>query len=187
MTSTRIVLVGFMGSGKSSVGRLLASRLGYGFIDIDADVETLAERSIPEIFRGGGEAAFRDLEYRATVRSRAPGPAVIATGGGWMSRPELRSMWPDAVYVWLAARPETVLDRVGADPGLRPTLDPETPDRSIRDLLARREADYALAQFVVHTDGLGVSEVAERVAELLAGESVVVGDNPGKSIEDQSE
>lgn len=167
MTPARIVLVGFMGAGKSSVGSLLAERFGYRFVDLDREVERLAGRTIPEVFREHGEAAFRDLERQATVCSNERLPAVVATGGGWMSRPELRSMWPDAVYVWLAAGPETVLERVGESPELRPMLDPEAPERSIRDLLVTREPDYALAALTVHTDALTVEGVADRVTELI--------------------
>lgn len=167
MTPARIVLVGFMGSGKSSVGSLLAGRFGYRFVDLDREVEQLAGRTIPEIFRERGEPAFRDLERQATVGVQDLLPVVIATGGGWMSRPELRSMWPDAVYVWLSTGPETVFERVGRSPELRPMLDPVAPERSIRDLLAQREPDYALAGAVVRTDGLTVEGVADRVAELV--------------------
>ncbi len=167
MIPSRIVLVGFMASGKSSVGRLLAARLGVSFIDLDAEVEKLAGCSIPELFRERGEAAFRDLEHRVTVHAGEMVPAVVATGGGWMSRPELRDLWPDAVYVWLAVQPDSVLRRVGERYDRRPMLDPEAPGRSIRELLAAREPDYATAEIVVHTDELSVAEVAERIADML--------------------
>lgn len=171
MIPDRIVLVGFMASGKSSVGRLLAVRLGVSFVDIDSEVEELAGCGVSQLFRDHGEVAFRELERQATVRAAETIPAVIATGGGWMSRPELRSMWPDSVYVWLAARPETVLRRLGGDYDLRPMLDPEAPGRSIRDLLAARESDYARAGLVVHTDELSIAAVAERIAGMVRGEN----------------
>lgn len=170
MTPARIVLIGFMGSGKSSVGRVLAARLGVSFVDLDAEIEALAGCTIPELFRDRGEAEFRDLELEATVRVGETVPAVVATGGGWMSRPEVRDLWPDAVYVWLAVSPETVLERVGGRHDLRPMLDPETPARSIRVLLEAREPDYAEAGIVVKTDDLSVTEVAERVVDLLGVE-----------------
>lgn len=173
MTPDRIVLVGFMASGKSSVGRQLAARLGVSFVDIDSEVEKLAGRGIPELFRDGGEAAFRDFERQATAGAVEIVPSVIATGGGWMSRPELRSMWPEAVYVWLAARPETVFKRIGQRYDLRPMLDPEAPERSIRDLLAAREPDYARAGLAVHTDELGIAAVAERIEEMVRVENSV--------------
>lgn len=159
-----------MASGKSSVGRLLAARLGYPFVDIDSEIEKLAGCSIPELFRDRGEAAFRDLERQATLRAGETVPAVVATGGGWMSRPEMRDLWPDAVYVWLAVGPDTVRRRVGGRYDLRPMLDPETPGRSIRVLLEAREPDYAEAGMVVHTDELSVEEVAERIADMVGVE-----------------
>jgi shikimate kinase len=175
LNAERIVLVGFMGSGKTSVGRLLASRLGYAFVDLDREVEELAGAPIPEIFRRQGEASFRDLERRATVRADGTVPAVVATGGGWMSRRELRDHWPDAVYVWLVVRPETVLHRVGEEVQRRPMLDPETPDRSIRWLLEAREPDYRQAAFAVQTDDRTVEEVVGRILELLATTAVHAG------------
>lgn len=156
-----------MGSGKSSVGRALAERLGYAFVDVDRDVVELARLTIPEIFRQRGEAAFRDLEWRATVRAGGSAPVVVATGGGWMSRQELRDHWPNAVYVWLVARPETILERIGEEVERRPMLDPETPDRSIRVLLAAREPDYRRAAFAVETDGKSVEEVVGLITERL--------------------
>ena len=183
MIPPRVVLVGFMASGKSSVGRLLAVRLGYSFVDLDAEVERLAGCTIPELFRDHGETGFRDLERQATVGAGETEPAVIATGGGWMSRPELRSLWPDAVYVWLAVRPETVLRRVGGRYDLRPVLDPETPGRSIRVLLEAREPDYAMADNVVHTDELSVEQVVESIVDTLTqtpGEESVGADGPVK-------
>ena len=168
----RIVLVGFMAAGKSSVGRRLASRLGYRFVDLDEEVERIAGRPVPEIFRREGEAAFRRLEARAT-RSLDAGSGgrgtVVAAGGGWMDRPELRDRWPDAVRVWLRVRPETVVARLEGDLETRPMLDRDDPVGSARTLLDRRRETYALAEHAVSTEGVGPGEVADRVLEAISG------------------
>lgn len=163
----RIVLVGFMAAGKTTVGRRLADRIGYRFVDLDAEVERQEGRSIPGIFREEGEEAFRRLEAEATRRLDDGAEAVVATGGGWMARPELRDRWDDAVRVWLKVSPEEVLRRVGGDVGSRPMLDPSTPGRSVRRILDARRGQYALAEVHVDTDGRTPEGVAEQILEEL--------------------
>lgn len=166
----RIVLVGFMAAGKSTVGRRLAARTGYPFVDLDEAVEELAGRPIPDIFREEGEEAFREREAEVTRRLDDVRPAVISVGGGWMARPELRDRWPDAARVWLRVGPETVLERIGDDLESRPMLDPGSPLRSIRAILEARRADYARAEYRVTTDDRSPAEVARSVLELLEGD-----------------
>jgi len=163
----RIVLVGFSASGKSTVGRLLAGRLGIPFVDLDEEVEALAGRAIREVFSREGEDVFRALEVRATGAADAITPAVVATGGGWMARPELRDRWPDAVRVWLRVSPPAVLERLGDDLAGRPMLDPEEPEDSVRRLMDARLGAYARAELTVDTDGRSAGEVAARILELL--------------------
>lgn len=191
----RIVLVGFMAAGKTTVGRLLARRLGYRFVDLDREVERRAGRPIPEIFREEGEARFRDLEAAVTREldpeptgpvdgsdddgaggradrdagrtGEASGGVVVAAGGGWMARPELRDRWPEAVRVWLRVEPRTVVERVGEEVEARPMLDPSDPLASARRLLEAREADYARAEAAVDTDDASPAEVAERVRRAI--------------------
>lgn len=168
----RIVLVGFMAAGKSSVGRHLARRLGYRFVDLDDEVERRAGRPIQEIFREEGEGRFRELEAAVTRELDATQGRglVVAAGGGWMARPELRDRWPGAVRVWLTVETGTVLERVGDDLEGRPMLDPGDPLGSARRLLAEREEAYARAEARVETDGATIEEVAERVLrEVRAG------------------
>ena len=173
----RIVLVGFMAAGKTTVGRLLAERVGYRFVDLDREVERLAGRPIPRIFRKAGETRFRELEAEATraldpppgaegTVDPAPGGIVIAAGGGWMARPELRDRWPGAVRVWLRVEPRTVLDRV-PDVTSRPMLDPDAPLASARSLLEERRAEYRRAEAAVDTDELSPDEVVDRILEAL--------------------
>lgn len=165
----KIVLVGFMAAGKSTVGRLLARRVGYDFVDLDEEIERREGRSIPEIFREGGEEAFREMEAEATRRHDDSAGVVVATGGGWMAREELRGRWPEAATVWLRVSPGEVLERIGPDTGSRPMLDPASPERSIREILDRRRPDYRRADLAVATDARSPEEVADRILERLRG------------------
>lgn len=163
----RVVLVGFMGAGKSTVGPLLARLLGYRFVDLDREVERSAGRSIRAIFADSGEAAFREMERRVTERLDRAERVVVAAGGGWMARPELRDRWPDAVRVWLRASPAAVLERIGDGVPSRPLLDPRDPERSVQEILRGREPDYARAELRVETDGRSPAEVAAEIHRLL--------------------
>jgi shikimate kinase len=163
----KVVLVGMMGAGKSTVGKLLADRLGYDFVDLDAEVEALAGRSIPEIFDAGGETRFRELEEEATVRQDEAGGTVLAAGGGWMARPEIRDRWPGSVRVWLRVTPEESWNRLADDAAARPMLDPAHPTESLERLLAEREAAYALAEISVSAGDASGQAAAEETADLI--------------------
>ena len=163
-------LVGMMGAGKSAVGRELARRLGCPFLDADREIEAARGATIAEIFAREGEDAFRDLE-REMVERLAGRPAVVALGGGALGRPEVRRLVAGVgTLVWLRARPETLLERIGACEArpLLAGLGAEERLERIRALLAAREADYAAAAVVVETDATTVGEVAERIARALA-------------------
>lgn len=176
-----VILVGFMAAGKTSVGRRLAERTGRAFVDLDAEVERLAGRSIPEIFRRQGEAAFRELEARVTRELSFPEPAVVAVGGGWMARPELRDRWDDAVRVWLRVEPDEVVDRLDGQLETRPVLTGGggSPDEVARRALADRRDDYARAEVHVDTSGRTVEEVAEEVLRRVPGLAGEAGDHGG--------
>lgn len=161
--------MGFMASGKSTVGRILARRLGVPFLDLDEEVEARAGQTIREIFADEGEDAFRDLEAEVTRAADAAGRAVVATGGGWMARPELRDRWPGAVRVWLRVSPPVVLERLRGSLDGRPMLDPGEPEGSVTRIMDARLGAYARAELTVDTDGRTVEQVAGRVLELLEG------------------
>lgn len=163
----RVVLVGFMAAGKSTVGRRLARRTGYGFVDLDRVVEELAGRPVPEIFREEGEAAFREMEARATRELDDRREVVVAAGGGWMARPELRDRWTGAVRVWLRVSPEEAVRRLEGSLASRPKLDPADPVAAARRLLERRRGDYARAEVAVDTAGRTPEEVAREVLRRL--------------------
>jgi shikimate kinase len=163
----KVVLVGIMGAGKSTVGRLLADRLGYGFVDLDDEVEALAGRSIPEIFDAGGETLFRELEAEATERQDEATGTVLAAGGGWMARPEIRDRWPGSVRVWLRVMPEEAWNRLSSDAAARPLLGRDRPRESLELLLAEREAAYELAEISVSAGDSSGPAAAEETADLI--------------------
>src|SRR3954447_19348155 len=126
-----IVLVGMMGAGKSTIGRRLAARLRLPFLDADAEIETAAGMSIPDIFETHGEPHFRDGEARVIARLLDAGPSVLATGGGAFMRDETRNRIRDkAVSIWLKADTDIIMKRIKrrAD---RPLLQTEDPAATV--------------------------------------------------------
>lgn len=145
-----VVLVGMMGSGKSSVGRKLATRLGLPFIDADTEIETAAGITIPEIFAQHGEATFRSGERRVIARLLGENRAlVLATGGGAYMNAETRACIASrGIAVWLRADQEVLMRRVRKRAN-RPLLQTADPEGTLRALLAEREPVYALADLTV--------------------------------------
>ncbi len=163
----KIVLVGMMGAGKSTIGKLLAERIGYTFVDLDAEVERYEGRSVARIFAEDGERAFRQMEAAVAERHDAATGTVLAVGGGWMARPELRDRWPDSVRVWLRVSLEQAWERIGSDVTARPMLDPDRPRESLAHLLEDRAAAYERAEISVESGVSAPEEVAGLVVELL--------------------
>ena len=145
-----IVLVGMMGSGKSSVGRRLAGRLGLPFVDADTEIETAAHMTIPEIFAQRGEAEFREGERRVIARVLATrAPLVLATGGGAFMNAETRERVKElGIAVWLKAEPDVLMRRVRKRSN-RPLLQTADPEATLRRMLAEREPVYALADITI--------------------------------------
>ncbi len=159
----RIVLVGFMGAGKTSVGRELARRLGWRFIDLDEEIEVAAGRSVRELFRDEGEAEFRRRELEAARRAAEQKEVVIAAGGGAFAESETRAiLQAEAATVWLRCDLETILERIGADPSRPLASDRET----MRELLEQRQPTYQQALLAVDGEG-AVGPVVDRIAESL--------------------
>ncbi len=163
---TSLVLTGFMATGKSSVGREVAARLGRRFVDMDAIIEERAGKTIACVFAEDGEAAFREMETALAEELAQQEDLVIATGGGCMLRPENRAAFAGrAVVICLWATPEEVLRRAGADPA-RPLL-PKDGVKEIGRLLERRRAAYRELPHHIDTTGLTQDEVVERVLEVF--------------------
>ncbi len=173
---TRIYLTGFMGCGKSTVGPLLARRLGYTFLDLDALIERQAGRSIPEIFAEGGEPAFRRLERDALRQTATLNAYVIATGGGALvSVDNLSWALRNGRVVYLQVSLDELVRRLAPKATHRPLLQDRhhrplqgaALRRRIAAMLAHREPWYRQAHHVVATDGLSVKETVEAVLRAL--------------------
>jgi len=165
-----IILTGFMGTGKTAVGRRLARRLGWRFVDVDRRIEKAAGATIPEIFKKRGEPGFRRLERREIAKAVRDRGQVIATGGGAFADPEnRRRLLAGGTVVCLTARPQDILSRVGRRIHTRPMLSGSGKTLStIRLLLAKRAHAYEQADLTVNTSGLDVEEVVERLWQALS-------------------
>jgi shikimate kinase len=164
-----IVLTGFMGTGKSEVGRRLARRLGRAFVDTDQLVEARAGKSVAAIFADDGEPVFRRLEREAVAEAASRSEAVIAVGGGAvLDATNVVRLRGAGALVCLTARPETILARVG-DVAHRPLLATDDPRGAIARLLADRSAAYAAAaDLTIDTSDRTVDEVVEEIRERLS-------------------
>jgi shikimate kinase len=159
-----IVLVGFMGSGKSSVGREIARRLGFRFIDTDTTIRQKHGKSIPDIFASFGEPFFRDEENKALQDLQDVEHVVVATGGGIVLQPRNHALLCSlGVVVWLTATEEVIWERVSRNRN-RPLLRTPDPRTTISNLMATRYPLYgSLSHITVETSGLTHQEVAEQV------------------------
>lgn len=165
----RILLVGMMGAGKSTIGRALASRLGYEHLDSDEQVERRTGRSVPEIFAERGEAAFRAEEKQALAEAVAcDEPTVVSVAGGAVLDPENRRRLRDGgSVVWLRAGVDTLARRVGAGHG-RPLLGDDPAAALARLYDERRPLYEEVADVIVDVEGLTPVQTVDRIVEALA-------------------
>ena len=163
-----IIFTGFMGTGKSSVARRIAKRLGRRFIDTDTYIEQKAGMSIAQIFATEGEAAFRQKEKQAIAQVCKKKGLVIATGGGAIINKEnAATMKASGPVICLTARPESILQRIQGDT-TRPLLQGPNPLEKIQQLMADRADAYARADLTIDTSGLGPDAVVGTALVALA-------------------
>ena len=164
----RVLLVGFMASGKSSVGKELASRLEWDFEDFDTAIEARVGKSVSQIFSEDGEAEFRRLESGVAEELLVRRNTVVASGGGW---PAQQGSWKivteDTMSVWLQVSPAVAVRRASEEGGTRPLLDGgDVLDRATALLLAR-EASYRRARYTLDSEQYGPLELADEIMKLM--------------------
>jgi shikimate kinase len=158
-----IALVGFMGTGKSTVGQLVAEQLGFRFVDTDHLIEERVGKPITRIFAEAGEPTFRDLERQLLAEMAQWTRTVIATGGGLAAQPgNLEELKKAALVVCLWASPETIWERTRHQ-GHRPLLQGPDPQARIRELLAGREPFYRQADLLIRSDQRAARQVAQQI------------------------
>ena len=166
LQKTNLYLVGMMGAGKTTVGRKLAHRIGYRFLDTDMLIEQSAKRSISEIFASDGEAAFRDLESQVLSQVSAYTSLVVATGGGAIMRPMNWSYLRHGVVIWLDV-PNPVLVARLLDDTQRPLLQEGDLRDKLDSLLQDRGKLYAQADIHLDYEGKSVSKTCDRIITAL--------------------
>jgi len=165
---SRLILTGFMGAGKSTVGAILARDLGWRFVDLDDVIEASSQRTVAEIFRDFGEANFRERERQAVQHSNSEEKIVLALGGGTVEDESSRSLLihsPGNCLVFLDAELPELLARCTVEGKIRPLL--AAPD-ALEARHSRRLPHYRAAHLTVTTTGLAPQEVANRVLERVS-------------------
>jgi len=162
-----VVLVGMMGSGKSSIGRRLASRLAIPFVDADTEIEEAAGMTIAEIFERHGEPYFRAGEARVIARLLDHGPQVLATGGGaFMNRDTRAAIGQKGVSIWLKAELDVLMKRIKRR-GERPLLKTDVPAATLTALIAERYPIYAEADLTVLSRDVPHDTIVDEIVAVL--------------------
>jgi shikimate kinase len=163
-----VVLIGFMGAGKTTVGRLLARDLGWRFVDVDEEIVRRAGTSIATLFRERGESVFRELEQRLTQELSWLADTVIAPGGGWILRPGALDGLPSTTrVVWLRVSAEEAVRRLRDTSTERPLLAGPDPLARAHGLMAEREPLYRRADHTIDTNARAPDAIAREIASLL--------------------
>lgn len=159
-----------MGSGKTVVGRRLASHLRWKHVDLDREIERRSGKRVAEIFSTEGEAAFRALEVEVTPRFTALEQVVLSPGGGWITNPGLfESLPPGTLSVWLKVSPQEVVRRLtnSFSAASRPLLQGADPFARAEALLTQREPLYRRADLMIETESRGVEEIVQELTHII--------------------
>ncbi len=169
----RIFLVGFMGAGKSTVGRILADKLEVSFLDLDSIIERKSGRSIESIFSEKGEEYFRKIESEALTEVGQRGSGfVISTGGGVILEKKNRDfMRQNGITIYLKADIGKILERISGDT-TRPLLNVDEPRAKAEKLLKERSHLYEESDYIINTDRLTPHEVASKIITLLSKDRI---------------
>jgi shikimate kinase len=169
-----LVLIGYRGTGKSAVGRIVARRLGMTYRSMDAEIVENSGMSIPQLVQSRGWPGFRDLESELARALAAEDHLVIDTGGGIIERPEnIEWLKSDALIVWLKASPEMIVSRIRSDTQRPALTEGKTFTEEVADVLAQRTAKYRSAAHVeIDTDALSVSKVVDHVVGVFRSKRV---------------
>jgi shikimate kinase len=160
-----IILTGFMGSGKTSVGKLLAKKLDYKFVDLDKLIVERVGKSINDIFAEKGEKYFRDIETKIVKEISLDDKQVVATGGGVVLRTEnMDALEKSGQIIYLHVSPEVVYERLKYDDS-RPLLKVKDPLQKIKELLDKREPYYKRNNFMIDTSNMTVEEVVQEIVK----------------------
>lgn len=163
-----IALIGFMGTGKTSIGRLLAVKSGKKFVETDRIIEENAGKRIPDIFENDGEIKFRELEIEAVKKAALMRNAVISCGGGVvLNQINIQRLKKNSFIVLLTASPEAIVKRIGD--GDRPLLKGRGKPEKIKKLLASRKPFYGVSDFTVDTSRISAEKAAEKIIGMLNG------------------
>jgi len=162
----KLVLIGMMGSGKSSVGRKVAKELNWDFYDVDSEIEKEAGKKISDIFASSGELDFRSLEKNMIQNLSQKDKIVLSTGGGApCSEENWKALSQNGLILWLKASPEKLLERIQRKPlETRPLLmQKSSPLETLSRILQTRENIYKKAEYIVETEHLTLQEVTKKI------------------------
>ena len=169
-----VIIIGFMGTGKSSVGIRMAQRLHYQFVDMDREIERLTGMSVADIFRRCGETRFRSEEKLLARKLAGRSNLVIATGGGTVLQPEnIDVLEENGVVICLEAAPEDILQRVSRKKGTRPLIKKGLELHELEEMLGQRAGYYQRAPYHIYTSGRGLEAVVQEIMDILRDENIV--------------
>ena len=165
--ASHLILVGISGSGKSTVGTLVAQRLGRVFMDLDREIERREQATVSELFAEKGEPYFRTKERELTEELSRAGNMVLAPGGGWITNTDVVALLrPPGRIIYLKVKPETAMTRLGQEMSTRPLLMRPDPLGELKRMLKQREPMFTAADHVIDTEKMTPQQVVEQVVKL---------------------